>query len=91
MVVGSGGDDLGKRLIYAEDMIEEMVKFGRWDTKTLEALNRIPSVDAVPVVRCKDCKYGYKALKSPFVFCGKPYSGYIAHETDYYCADGKRR
>ena len=83
---------VGKRMIYAEDMIEEMVKFGRWDTKTLEALNRIPSVDAVHVVRCKDCKYGIKGLNIPSMWmCNKPYSGSIFHSMNYYCADGERK
>jgi hypothetical protein len=25
-----------------------------------EALNKVPTVDAVPVIRCKDCKYAKK-------------------------------
>ena len=57
----------------------------------IDYLENAHTVDAVPVVRCKDCKYGTKALESPFMFCGKPYSGFIAHETDYYCANGERR
>lgn len=43
-------------------------------------LNTIPSVDAVPVVRCKDCKY--------YVFC---YLGVETPREDFYCADGERR
>ena len=40
------------RLIDADTMIDEMVKIpgNRWNTKTLgEALDRIPTIDAVPV------------------------------------------
>lgn len=40
-----------------------------------ECIQRIPTVDAVPVVRCKDCR---KQL-----LC--------YHSDDYYCADGERK
>lgn len=43
------------------------------------------------VVRCKDCKYGIKALESSFMLCIKPYSGSPLHDINYYCADGERK
>ena len=47
------------------------------------------SVDAVPVVRCKDCEYSYEDLSGlccshgPCVDCNVP--------EDYFCAYGERR
>lgn len=47
------------------------------------------AVDAVPVVRCKDCEYGYEDLSGlccshgPCVDCNVP--------EDYFCAYGERR
>lgn len=49
----------------------------------------LPTVDAVPVVRCKDCEYGYEDLSGlccshgPCVDCNVP--------EDYFCAYGERR
>ena len=50
-----------------------------------QALKDAPTIDAVPVVRCKECKW----------FGGK-YNDYCFrdeynHAGDWYCADGERR
>lgn len=55
----------------------------------IRVIESIPAVDAVPVVRCRDCKWwgkdsttdGYKR------FC--PNTG-CCEEPDFYCADGER-
>lgn len=50
----------------------------------------VPAVDAVPVVRCKDCHYWHQELDEVHHW----YCTYgWAHQTtpDHYCADGKRR
>ena len=44
-----------------------------------EALDRLPSVDVAPVVRCKDCKYHDAEPECMLI------------EDDWYCADGERR
>ena len=45
----------------------------------------MPTIDAVPVVRCKDCKHynaGFECLRE----------GYgIEYPQDWYCADGERK
>ena len=48
-------------------------------------MEKIPSADVVPVVRCKDCKH------SSFVdrFCYK--NSIFVCSGDWFCADGKRR
>ena len=43
----------------------------------------------VKVVRCKDCKYGEKA--NAVYLCGKSRGFGIAHEPDWFCADGERK
>lgn len=40
-------------------------------------LNCLPSIDAVPVVRCKDCKHCFSTDNDPLT----PYDG----ESDWYC------
>lgn len=41
------------------------------------------------VVRCKDCKHGEKA--NDVYLCGKPRGFGLAHEPNWFCADGERR
>ena len=51
-----------------------------------------PEVDAVEVVRCRDCRYGH----NNGYLCVKKYRGGGTHAMDkvrpgFFCADGKRR
>lgn len=56
-----------------------------------KALNDLPTIDAVPVVRCKDCKY-YKTESGecPANNGDDPYYSWIP-KPDWYCAEGKRK
>ena len=57
-----------------------------------KAIKNMPKgiiVDAVPVVRCKDCIHSYDDLCGLCCTCG-PYVDCIV-QPDFYCADGKRR
>lgn len=60
-----------------------------------DMLEYAPTVDAVPVVRCRDCKHGYPlglGEYTPYIYCIKPYAGnWPTHKPDWYCADGKRK
>lgn len=62
----------------------------------------VPAMDAVPVVRCRDCRYCFSADSDPLT----PYDGESAWYCDrfdfdvdvlaldpcrFYCADGERR
>ena len=49
-----------------------------------ECIQRIPTVDAVPVVRCKDC------AKRGTINCDLDYCGYRQAD-NWFCADGERR
>ena len=62
-------------------------------------LNCIPAVDAVPVIRCRDCKYGklcFDANGQGLIQCTNPYYPASFAETwpfdlGWYCAGGERR
>jgi DMSO/TMAO reductase YedYZ molybdopterin-dependent catalytic subunit len=60
---------------------------------TVEEINKMPTVDAVQVVRCRECKYFVKntwecvRLADRF---GDEYSDARVYP-EYYCADGERR
>ena len=58
-------------------------------------IEKMPTIDAVPVVRCKDCKYLNIINKAPlYAYCGK--SNYIFHlfeedTREHFCSWGERR
>lgn len=72
------------------DQMLSALQPGLKDTDTRIALrwckamiNKLPTADVVPVVRCKDCKH-YN------IFARCVLHGYDLHYYDYYCADGER-
>jgi len=67
---GDGGSSITKAFIMA------MVK-----TRSVT-----PTIDAVPVVRCKDCKNGEPGACGDGIDCDG-----VWHDDDWFCADGKRR
>jgi len=78
------------RLINADEIRYVM---GSTDTSELDyvrryAIDRIPTVDAVPVVRCRNCAFSEES-KSEIEnrWCHK-HVEYVPN--DYYCAGGKR-
>lgn len=56
-----------------------------------EELDKVPTVDAVQVVRCKECKHNM----DDFAWNGEPYKWCeLQHQhmaDDFFCADGERR
>lgn len=59
------------------------------------------TTDAVPVVRCKDCRWWDNSEDSPFGYCMAIKHGYMSenweigiyrrYKGDFYCADGERK
>ena len=56
--------------------------------RIMSDLQYLPTVDAVHVVRCKDCKY-HKDEEPGMVWCGISVAGWVSENG--YCSDGKRR
>lgn len=52
------------------------------------ALETLPTVDAVPVIRCKDCKYRDPEDKK--CDCGHDIIWQLPRHDDWYCADAER-
>ena len=50
----------------------------------LDLVDSVPTADAVPVVRCKDCKYRDGTPGQPNILCAQ------MHEDDF-CSYGKRK
>lgn len=81
-----------KRLIDADALRQSMENKIYWgqsnNVACLEAIDDAPTVDAVEVVRCKDCKHWkYDARK----LCGRC-DALICYRPDYFwCMYGERR
>lgn len=56
--------------------------------KVIDHVDKIPAVDAVPVVRCRDCEYIYDGCG--YLACVKSGTMLYPDENDY-CSRGQRR
>lgn len=54
-----------------------------------DAVEESHTVDAVPVVRCKECKYSYEDLDGLCCTYGVCVDSYVPE--DFYCSYGERR
>ncbi len=55
----------------------------------LEAIDSAPTVDAVEVVRCKDCEYSYDEIS--YLCCSHGVCADCEVPPNFYCAEGKRK
>lgn len=53
-----------------------------------ETVDKAPTIDAVPVVRCKDCKY-HEDEEIGMVYCPNALGGWVAE--NWFCAEGERK
>lgn len=86
------------RLIDADALREDWLQNGEneyvYDANAfIESIDDMPTVDAVPVVRCKDCEYGHEPsiLIKGMVECERSCSGECLKREDWYCPLGKHR
>ena len=52
-------------------------------------IDKAPTIDAMPVVRCKDCIYSYEEFG--FIHCTFGPYGDCKVPSQFYCAEGKRK
>lgn len=86
-----------KRLIDADALLKKMKRTNRY-FDVLFDVEEMPTVDAVEVVRCRECKHRYTE-NCPMYFHDSywhdGYFDYIDYDTDnteddYFCPKGKR-
>ena len=85
-----------KRLIDANSLLRHKRKmsgadFGGefWDEAVLVSdIKNAPTVDAVEVVRCRECKY-HEEEGIEMVYCPNMIGGWV--ENEWFCANGKRK
>lgn len=77
------------RLIDADAFLERMSRTDRFFGVVFD-INDAPTVDAVPVVRCRDCEYAKNAKVNEKGFRICPAS-HMEIVDDDYCSYGERR
>lgn len=92
------------RLIDADALIEEALTEGAYGYVDAKQIADAPTIDAVPVVRCKDCKYQrkiwiedkrYKFGGFLCVSCDRNDDIFVSHTVDGddndFCSYGERK
>lgn len=91
------------RPIDADALLQRAIPYG-WTTPKMVTdimIEDAPTIDAVPVVRCKDCRwYDREREDSPIGYCHACKHAYFSssweigiyrtHKPDFFCADGER-
>lgn len=79
------------------DILDVMIVGHKSASDVYDVVDSMPTVDAVEVVRCKDCKWGERTrLKQDGTDDMRYRRDYCTlysrrHEPSYFCADGERR
>lgn len=79
--------DADKFEVYSYTLISP--DFEEGVLSVLEKLDAAPTIDAVEVVRCKDCKYSYDNISG--LYCSHGVCIYCIVPPDFYCPEGKRK
>ena len=83
-----------KRLIDADAFLEKMKRTSRYFDVVFD-VEEMPTVDAVEVVRCKDCKYHYWEQEpchgKSVHYCKLPHMRGVEVFKEFFCYYGKRK
>lgn len=82
------------RLIDADALKLEFMENGDDHTgyEIHRAIDKAPTVDAVPVVRCRECEHGEydDAIEDEYCYHCR-YDGFSYNKADHFCSDGERK
>ena len=81
------------RLIDADELMKHSDWYDLATGKSIHGVQNfeiasMQTIDAVPVVRCKDCKY-HEDEKIGMVYCSNAIDGWIGEY--WFCANGERK
>ena len=74
------------RLIDADVLMPNAEYKGRYDTVNAYDIVNCPTVDAEPVIRCKDCKFNPEKT-----MLGCPMAGSMTRNDDSFCSWAERK
>lgn len=95
MAPAASGRRMIMRLIDADALIEEALTEGAYGYVDAKQIADAPTIDAVPVVRCKDCKYHYWEQEpchgNTVHYCKLPHMRGVEVFKEFFCYYGKRK
>ena len=57
-----------------------------------ETIDTFEANNAPELIRCKDCKHGFRLDDTNYIVCGRPFaSNRETHTDEWFCADGERQ
>ena len=68
-------------IYYKSNELTQVSAIREYTKRQKAFLDKFPTIDAVPVVRCKDCKHRFK----------DSWCEYVDDDDNFYCARGKRK
>ena len=81
------------KLIDADALMDEANSDGAYGYVDAKQISEAPTIDAVPVVRCENCKYGYPCGDE--IVCYHPEyelaEGKWSYKKDFFCAFGETK
>ena len=75
------------RLIDADALMDEANSDGAYGYVDAKQISEAPTIDAVSVVRCKDCKY-HEDEEIGMVYCPNALGGWVAE--NWFCAGARK-
>ena len=95
MAPAASGRRMIMRLIDADALIEEALTEGAYGYVDAKQIADAPTIDAAPVVRCKDCKYHYWEQEpchgKTVHYCELPHMRGVEVFKEFFCYYGKRK
>ena len=95
MAPAASGRRMIMRLIDADALIKEACAEGAYGYVDAKQIADAPTVDAVEVVRCKDCKYHYWEQEpchgKTVHYCELPHMRDVEVFKEFFCYYGKRK
>ena len=83
------------RLIDADTLMDEANSDGAYGYVDAKQISEAPTVDAIPVVRCRECKYlNVVNRKELYAHCPKTNTAFLPFELDtreHFCSLGERK
>ena len=83
------------RLIEADELLKEAYAEGAYGYVDAKQIADAPTVDAMPVVRCKDCKYHHWEQEpchgKTVHYCELPHMRGVEVFKEFFCYYGKRK
>ena len=77
-------------MIYRKELRDALYEADAVTMQGVKIINQFPAVNAVPVVRCRECIY-YEKGKSYEPYCNHPTHGIPYSNDDDFCSYGERR